>query len=249
MSRFYIKPDNVRNDKIYVDGEEARHILNVMRLKRGDGVIAFDGTGREYFGDIESISTNSLIVKIKKIEEHKTKKRYRMTLAQAIPKKAKMDYIIQKATELGIDSIIPMNTERTVVKLSKSDISARQNRWERIAKEAAKQCGRSEITKIEGYLDFEDVLENVKSYDLALMPSIMPVNRQSLKKCLSNFKGESILIFIGPEGGFDPAELDAAFEKGVIFVSLGENVLKSDTAAIAAIAMINYALSNGDQRG
>ena len=156
----------------------------------------------------------------------------------------KMDYIIQKTTELGIESIIPMNTARTVVKLKKDKISSRRKRWGRIAKEAAKQCGRSKITLIEEYLDFKDIVEKVKSYDLVLMPSVARGKRRSLKECLSGFRGKSILVLIGPEGGFDSLELDMASKKSILSVSLGENVLKCDTAAISTIAMINYALSD-----
>lgn len=244
MSRFYIRPDSIKNDRIYVDGREAHHILDVMRLKKGDRIVAFDGTGKEYFGIIEDISKKSLIIKIEEEKESKTKRSYKITLAQAIPKMDKMDYIIQKTTELGIDSIIPMNTERAVVKLKKDKVFLKLRRWGRIAREAAKQCGRNSITAIEDYLNFKEVLDRVKSYDLVLMPSVSPFKKQSLKRLLSLFQGESILVLIGPEGGFDPIELQLASKGGVMFVSLGDNILKSDTAAIATIAMINYALSD-----
>lgn len=244
MSRFYIKPDNVKKDRIYVGGEEAHHILDVMRLKKGDRVIAFDGIKNEYFGVIEDISKKSLVIKIEKIKESEAQKNYRITLAQAVPKMDKMDYIIQKTTELGVDSIIPMDTKRSVVKLKKEKISLKRKRWQRIAQEAAKQCGRNSLAAIEEYLDFKGALEKIKFYDLALMPSVFPFKKESLKRRLSTFGGRSILVFIGPEGGFDPVELDAASKEGVVFVSLGENILKCDTAAISAVAMINYALSN-----
>jgi 16S rRNA (uracil1498-N3)-methyltransferase len=244
VSRFYIKPNSKKGDKIYVDGEEAHHILDVMRLQKGERVTAFDGTGKEYTGTIKDVVKKGVTIEVEETKEISTSKDYNITLAQSIPRKEKVEYIIEKATELGVDRIIPMTTRRTVVKLKKEKIAAKQKRWEKIAREASKQSGRNIITKIEKPVKFEDVLKKTRDYDLAIMPSVGHMERQALKILLSGFSGSSILVFIGPEGGFDPAELDAAVHHGIKFVSLGENILKCDTAALATIAMINYALSD-----
>ncbi len=244
MPRFYVRPECVRKNKIYVDGAEAHHILDVMRLKKGKAIIAFDGTGREYLGTIEGISGKGLTIAVEKTKDTASQNKYRITLAQAIPRIDKMDYIIQKATELGVDSIIPMKTKRTIVKIPRDKIDSKKARWNKIAQEAAKQCGRNRIPAIERELDFEIILEKVPSYDLCIIPSPSPIKRYSLKKALSNFRGGSILVLIGPEGGFAPEEIDAASKKNALFVSLGENILRCDTAAISAIAMINYGLGN-----
>ncbi|MDB4349868.1 16S rRNA (uracil(1498)-N(3))-methyltransferase [Omnitrophica bacterium] len=244
MSRFYVEPGKRSEDKLYVDGKEAHHILDVMRLKKGDRVSAFDGTGREYFGTIEEVAKKGLIIKIDQTREKSSKKDHHITLAQSIPRREKMDYIVQKAAELGADKIIPMITQRTVVRLKKEKIPARLKRYRELAREAAKQCGSSSVTAIEDCLKFHEVLEKAQGYDLSIIPSVGHVEKKSLKEKLSAFRGRSILILIGPEGGFDPAELEAASKKEITFVSLGENVLKCDTAALAAIAMINYALSD-----
>ena len=244
MSRFYIRPDNIKENQIRVNGDEAHHILRVMRLEIGDEITAFDGTGREYYGIIEEVSKKGAVIKIEKSSMAKSGKRYTITLAQAVPKMEKMDYIIQKTTELGIDSIIPMNTKRTIVRLNKEKMLSKQRRWKRIAAEASKQCGRVNITEIESYTSLNGVLERGDRYDLALMPSVFSCEKKSLKKILPDFQGRSILLLIGPEGGFDADEHKRASENGVIFVSLGENILRCDTAAIAAVAMLKFSLSD-----
>lgn len=243
MSRFYIRPNSVTGEKINVEGPEAHHILDVMRLKEGDEITAFDGTGREYFGRIGSIRKKSLVIIVDRVDRQRDVNSCSVTLAQSVPKMDKMDYIIQKATELNVASIIPMETKRTVVKMGKDKFLAKQKRWERIVLEAAKQCGRASMPTIEPCLVFEDVLQRAGSYDLSLMPSLLRVKtRRGLKECISDFKGKSILVLIGPEGGFDPSEVNAALDKKVVPVSLGKNTLRCDTAAIAAIAIINHSL-------
>jgi len=243
MSRFYVKPGDVRGRKIFVSGREAHHIQDVMRLRKNETITAFDGTGSEYIGTIESISKEGITIKITATNVATTKKGYAVTLAQSLPKMDKMDYIVQKACELGAASIIPMNTKRTVVKL-KDKAEAKRTRWERIAKEASKQCGRFDIAKIETYRSFADVVKRSSEFDLILMPSVLSSDRKNFKAAMAGFKGTSILVLIGPEGGFDRDEHILASNNGAIFISLGENTLRCDTAAITSIAMINYALSD-----
>ena len=242
MSRFYVKPEQVKESRIYVDGPEAHHILDVMRLKKGDQTFIFDGTGKDYFGIIEETTRTSLVIKIEKMENKKNTKALNITLAQALPRKEKMDYIVEKATELGVCSIIPMKTERTVPRIVKEKEASKKARWERIAREACKQCGRSNIAKIEDYTDFKDVLKSISSYDITIMPSTNNIKKTSLKSILSGFKGKSILLFIGPEGGFSPKETALGQKNNIAFASLGANVLKSDTACIASIAIIKHTL-------
>lgn len=244
MSRFYIKPENVKDGKIFVDSEEAHHILDVMRLKEKNEVTAFDGKGHEYRGIISKVAKKSLEINIIDTSTRKSAQRFAITLAQALPRKEKMDYIIEKATELGVGSIIPMNTKRTVVRPDSKKIKSKIDRWERIAREAAKQCGRVSLVKIDENLDFEEVIKKAGSYDLAVMPSTEYTEKESNKKILENFKGKNILVIIGPEGGFDPSEVGLARKNNVSLVSLGENTLKCDTAALTTLAIINYALGD-----
>ena len=242
MSRFYIKPEDIRGDDIYIGGDEAHHILDVMRLKRGDRVIAFDGLGNEYNGLISEAKRKSLVISIQSRREQPALKA-KITLAQAIPRSEKMDYIVQKCTELGVSSIIPMVTERTVVKLDKSREARRRARWIKIATGAAKQCGRSDVPEIKKVLGFKDIFRSVENYALKIMPSLTG-ERKCLTDLVSNRKCENIIVFIGPEGGFSPKEIELAVDCKVNPVSLGPYILKSDTAAVATLAILNCVLNN-----
>jgi len=244
VSRFYVPNKCIKENHIFVNGDEAHHILNVMRLKKGDEIVAFDGTEKEYTGIIEKTEGSSVVIKIKETRENHNLKNYKVTLAQAIPKRDKMDYIIQKSTELGVDTIIPMITKRTIVKVKPDKISGKISRWETIAKEAAKQCGRTTIPVIDSPKHFKALLKSAGSYDLVLAFSVAHLKKRHLKDILHSFNGKKILILIGPEGGFDNTELEMARDARVDFASLGRNVLRCDTAAISAIAIVNYTLDD-----
>jgi 16S rRNA (uracil1498-N3)-methyltransferase len=159
-----------------------------------------------------------------------------------MPKSDRFEYIIQKVTELGVDRIIPMRSARTVVKIKRERLGGKRKRWEKIAKEAAKQCGRNGLPEISAVKGLREVLAGAGSYDLAIMPSVVDVGRISVKEALFGFSGKSILLLIGPEGGFSPEEIQGASGSGVRFATLGGNVLRCDTAAIAAVAVIRSEL-------
>jgi len=164
-----------------------------------------------------------------------------ITLACAIPKKAKIDYIIEKCTELGIDRIIPIITERTIVRFTTEKAENRHKRWQKISQEASKQCGRIKFPLIEQVLNFNKAIEKAGEYDLALIPNLEPKNK-SLKDTIHGFSGKSIIAFIGPEGDFTKAEVELAKKNGCIGVSLGELVLKVDTAALGLTAFLRLGL-------
>lgn len=256
MSKFFIPPASIQGDIAMIDGKEAHHILNVMRLKAGDRIEAFDGKGTLYQGHILDTVNKKVKLKIEAVCRAPLVSKLKVTLIQALPKKNKMDYIIQKCTELGIDSIIPIQTARTVVKLDKQKQIARRKRWERIAREAAKQCGRTVNPRIKELTSWKGVLSRLDNFDLKLLPCLSE-NTQKIKDVLrapldpdimsgltgqAKNKVEKIALFIGPEGGFTTEEIRQAEDAGCLAVSLGTNVLKSDTASVCALAMINYEL-------
>ncbi len=243
MSRFFVPKGAVRGNKVIIDGPEAHHILDVMRLGIGDEVTAFDGTGMEYMGKIEATGKANLIVAITEARDIPLKKAMVVTLAQAIPKKDKMDYIVEKATELGVHSIIPIQTTRSIVRLDAKKAPTRVERWRKISKEAAKQCGAQKIPVIEDISGFDDAVARLKDYDLKLMACLGP-DAESLKDVLRANKAKSALIFIGPEGDFTEDEIRKASSGGARLISLGGSVLKSDTAGLAALAVINYEYDN-----
>lgn len=240
MSRFYVRPERVKGSRIYVDKEESHHIIDVMRLREGDSITAFDGTGKEYAGTIHSIKDKEVIIDVSKINIADKRRSVSIALAQSIPKKDKMDLIVQKATELGIDEIFPVESSRTVVRPRDERKRHKIERWQKIAVEASKQCGRTELPKIRDIVRFDAVLDFISKYDLAIMPCLSE-RAVAFKEALKNLnRPEKILVIIGPEGGFSKEEIASAGAKGSVLVSLGNLVLKSDTAAIAALSILNH---------
>ena len=223
-----------------------------MRLKVSDEVVVFDGSGKEYVGVVSQVGRKSLSLDIIKIRNPGREQKYSITLIQAIPKKEKMDYIVEKATELGVKHIMPVVTARTIPDWSEAKKAAILARWRRISQEAAKQCGRTDLAEIMPVMTLEDALCHCESrqggtkqsqyYDLKLIAALSDKAvrlKDALKNC--NVAGR-ITIAIGPEGDFTGEEIARAEAEGFKTVNLGPNVLKSDTAGLAALAMINYEL-------
>ena len=238
MSRFFVPSENIKQKEISVSGKENHHLTNVMRLTKGESVIAFDGSGKEYYGVIKEISSQKTLIDIKRVEQKKVERRVKITLAQAIPKKAKLGDIIDKTTQLGVSGIIPMISQRTIVRPVKEKDKLHLERWQRIAVESCKQCGRTKPPYIAGITSFKDLIATTHRYNLALMPSLLG-RRKELRQ-ISLQKAESIIFFIGPEGGWTKQEIDLAEKNRVIPIDLGERVLKTDTAAIAMMAILNF---------
>ncbi|MFH1995680.1 MAG: 16S rRNA (uracil(1498)-N(3))-methyltransferase [Candidatus Omnitrophota bacterium] len=239
MSRFFVSPEAVRGGEIFIEGNEARHLLNVLRLKVKDPVVIFDGTGKEYYGTIASAVKKHVVVAVTETKDAPLKKRREVVLFQAIPKKDRMDYIVEKATELGVEAIVPVITDRTVVRLDDERSCVRQTRWERIALSASEQCGRRVVPAIERPRLFSDAVASIDGRSDALIACLADDTRD-IGTVLPERRQEKVLVFIGPEGDFTAGEVNAAIEKGAVPVSLGPLVMKSDTAGLAVIAMINY---------
>lgn len=243
MSRFFIPPEAVRGKSMIISGKEAHHIIDVMRLKTSDTVVTFDGTGKEYTGVIKEISRNSLTVEIIETRTQAGRDSPQITLIQALPKKEKMDYIVEKSTELGVHSIIPVLTERAIPDWDETKRRSQAERWKKIAREAAKQCGRLDIPAVSAISSFADSVKNFSSFDLRLI-AILSEEAVPVKDAIKGFKSGNIVIAIGPEGDFTADEAKGAGESGFKAIDLGPRVLKSDTAGLALLAILNYALSN-----
>lgn len=232
--------------QITIEGDEAHHAIDVMRIKEGDDIVVFDGTGREFACSVQTVDTKARsvtarIVSVKNYTEGSC--HAEMTLAQALPKKEKMDYIVEKATELGVSRIIPVLTERTIVRPDEGSSARKISRWRKIAVEAAKQSRRLSIPEIDGILTFRDLSEKASSYDLCLM-ACLTENTVPLKDALAEIRSGRILVLIGPEGDFTDNEI-AAFSrnKNCRLVSLGPRVLKSDTAGLFVLSVLGYRFS------
>ena len=239
--RFFIDPSQVREPYISISGEDVRHIRLALRKEPGDLLTLLDGQGKEYTVKITTIEKTEIDTEIvDRRERHPASPT--IVLGQGIAKADKMDWIVQKATELGVTSIVPLVTERTIVKVK--DEEKRVSRWQKICREAAMQCDRPDIPKIEGIRSFNDFLLTLAAdlKTLFLMP--WEEGTQHIKTILQKQQGaERVIVLIGPEGGFSKAEAGTAASKGFHLVSLGPTILRAETAALAAISMVRYELS------
>jgi len=218
-----------------------RYIRNVLRLGKGDPLILFGGRGVEYEAVIRTVTRDGVIADV-------TGKRsvggqdLRITLAQALPKGPKMDFIIQKATELGVSRILPFDSSRSIPKLTMDKARARTARWQTIALEACRQCGRADIPEIGEIHTFTEVLERPQKDDVKLIfweeESGLGI-KDVLRSGRASGPGDFFVI-VGPEGGFSSGEVAAARKKGFLSVSLGHRVLKVETAALAILAILQY---------
>ena len=236
--RFFISPDQVAGPIITISGEDVRHIGAVLRMKTGDELLLCDGKGTEYSVKIAHLDRSEIKTEI--VDKARREIAYpRVTLGQGLPKSDKMDWIAQKATELGVATIAPLVTERTIVKVK--DEEKRVSRWQKICREAAMQSNRPDIPSVGHIIAFNDFLRtpNTELQTLKLLP--WEEGTKPIKDVLRGKEGvKHIIILIGPEGGFSPAEAELATSRGFHPVSLGPNILRTETAAIAVLSIIGY---------
>jgi len=236
--RFFIAPSRISGSRISVTDEDVRHIASVLRMKIGDALLLCDGQGTEYQVTIAEISKSEITTEIVSLQKREITAP-RITLGQGLPKFDKMDLIVQKATELGASNIVPLVTERTIVKIR--DEEKRVTRWQKICREAAMQSDRPDIPVIGQVISFKDFLRIPNSDPLTLKILPWEEGTQPIKEVLQgNHDVRHIVVLIGPEGGFSKTEATMAAEKGFHAVSLGRNILRTETAAIAALSMIAY---------
>lgn len=241
--RFYVNPDYIILEKDIIevrDRDEVHHIRDVMRLKEGAIVTVFDGKGIEYAGNIKEIHKDLILITIKTSKSLQEDRQYKITLFQAIPKKAKMDFIVEKAVELGVDTIVPIITERTVQGI-KSNADKKKGRWIKISRSASKQCGRASLALVSDIIDFSNALEKARDMDMVVFAAL-DEGAVPLRNILTNKNPKSIAVFVGPEGDFSPDEINKAKEQGYSIASLGHLVLRVDTAAIYILSCINFSL-------
>ena len=245
MNRFFIPLQNIIGDKATIsDKDEVHHIRDVLRLKAGEAIIIFDEQGNEYRARIKSLSYKEVGVKVEVKVKVKPDKRIKITVACAIPKKSKMDDIIDKLTQLGVDKIIPLLTERVIVKLDKRKEALRLTRWRKIALNSAKQSQRKQLPVIDSIRNIQEVLaKDAEDFDLKLIPTLAG-KRKRLKEIMVKSRPKNILILISPEGDFTPREVELAKSSGCIPVSLGDLVLRVETAAVVAASFLKIIYEN-----
>ncbi len=225
-------------EHIAVSGEDVRHIVTVLRMKTGDELLLCDSQGTEYLARISRISRTEVETEVVSRSERKSASP-RITLGQGLPKYDKMDFIVQKATELGIAAVVPLITERTIVKVK--DEAKRVARWQKIAREAAMQSNRADVPAIRPIQSCRDFLMTHDPGPMTL--SLLPWEEVTtpIRDVLRASHGiENVVVLIGPEGGFSQDEAALAKAKGFYLVSLGRNILRTETAALAVLSMIGY---------
>jgi 16S rRNA (uracil1498-N3)-methyltransferase len=236
--RFFISPNDVAGSIITVSGEDVRHIATVLRMKTGDELLLCDGQGTEYAVKIAQMDRSLIRAEI--VNQSKKELGFlRVTLGQGLPKSDKMDVIVQKATELGVAEIVPLVTERTIVKFR--DEEKRITRWQKIAREAAMQSNRPDIPSLGHIVSYGDFLRTLNSELQTLLILPWEEGTHPIKSVLRERQNvKSIVVLIGPEGGFSKVEAELAKGKGFHLVSLGPNILRTETAAIAVLSILGY---------
>jgi 16S rRNA (uracil1498-N3)-methyltransferase len=242
MHRFYVPQKITGNTASITDAEQLHHMRDVLRLKAGDEVMAFDIEGNEYLCRIEALDRKQAVLAVKS-RKPAIQKKMKIVIACAIPKKSRMDDIIDKLTQLGVDTIIPLDTERVVVKLDENNPSAggRLGRWKKIARSAAEQSQRNTLPCVSPIMNLQEVLNRSQDYKLKLISTLVGESR-TIKEALPESGTANVLVLIGPEGDFTAAEIEQAIEAGFIPVSLGDTVLRVETAAIAIASYLKFAL-------
>ena len=245
LKRFVVPPKQIRGSTITLDDpQELHHLRAVLRLKPGDRLICFDGQGSEYLGTIDRQTSQQVVIRIENQLRLSTEQDpLTLWLVQALPKSARFDWVVQKATELGVSRISPLITQRTIVRPSSAGAEAKRTRWQRIAQAAAKQCRRATIPTVDAPRRFEEVVTAFSSDSLVLIPTLesstIPIG-QVLKAAS---RVTEVVILIGPEGDFTADEVALAKAHGAQPVSLGPLTLRAETAALASLAVVRYALA------
>lgn len=228
-----------KNNNAYIlDGENFNHLVNVLRIKIGENIlVSFDG--KTDLCSVTKIEQSSAIVSVIEENYQDTGLPISITLMQGLPKSDKMELIIQKAVELGADAIIPVETERSIVKLIGNKKDNKITRWQAIAKSSAEQSKRNDIPTVSDAITFKQAIASAKDYDLVIMPYECENGTTSTKSALAKIKsGMKIAVIIGPEGGFSEKEVALAKENGALTVSLGKRILRTETASITALSML-----------
>ena len=245
MQQFYADPSWIRENKIFMQGSDVNHIRNVLRMKSGEDVRVNDGRGKTYLCCISSYEEQTAVLDILKELDSDTELPSRIILFQGLPKGDKMEWIVQKAVELGAYSIVPFAAKRSVVKLDEKKAAKKRARWQLIAKGAAEQSGRGIIPEVSTVRTFAEALGMAGDLDVVLIPYELEEGMKETARVLENIEcGQSVGIFIGPEGGFEEEEVERAKAAGAHAVTLGKRILRTETAGLTALSILMYHLES-----
>jgi 16S rRNA (uracil1498-N3)-methyltransferase len=241
--RFYVPRESIRGDSATLPSGQAHHLRNVLRIKSGEAVEIFDGKGNAYLGEVELLGPMVLIRGLQNLPSRQPL--IRLILAAALIKSAKFEWMLQKATELGVDEFIPLCTRRSDVRIPESKVTVRMERWNRIVQEAARQCRRHDAPIIRKPLSFSDLLVAEELYSSGKI--LFSEKASDAFQFAPAVPSSAVVLCIGPEGGWEDSEIECARDAGYRIFSLGRWILRAETAAIAAVSIVQYEinLSNG----
>ena len=245
MDRFFTPKNNINLEQntCIIDGEDVKHNSRVLRCKENDKLEVCDMDNNEYICEIREINKDNILLDIIEKVNIKRESSLKVKLYQGMPKGTKMELILQKLTEIGVDEIVLVQTKRSVTKIDNKKEDKKIERWERIIYEAAKQSKRGKIPTLRGVLTFKEALEDMKNNDLNLCP-YENERTISIKECLKDVSADTIGIFVGPEGGFEEDEIEKIQDIDGKVVSLGPRILRTETASVVASSIVLYELSD-----
>lgn len=244
MYQFFVEPSQIQDKKIIITGSDVNHIKNVLRMKPGEEIAVSNGIdGREYRCGIEEFAEDTVVCTLRFIKEEGVELPAKVYLFQALPKADKMELIIQKAVELGAYEIIPVAAKRCVVKLDEKKAAGKVNRWQGIAEAAAKQSRRGMVPAVHMPVSFQEALGLAGDMDVRLIPYELAKDMEHTRSVIEAVQpGQSIAVFIGPEGGFEESEIQAALSVGIEPVTLGRRILRTETAGLTVLSWLMYRL-------
>ena len=248
MNQFFIEPSAVADNKITITGEDVNHIVNVLRMRKGESLQLVESvSGLTYYADIESMDQDRVVCVIQDVQSESRELPVKVTIYQGMPKSDKLEFVIQKCVEMGAVRIVPVNMKRSVVKLDQSKTAKKCARWNAIAESAASQSKRGVIPEVAEPMPLKEAIEDAGSCGAILLPYELAKGIDETRKILSEIKDsgtDSIAVFIGPEGGFDETEVKEITEAGGRMITLGSRILRTETAPIAILAWITYLFEN-----
>lgn len=243
MQHFFVTPSQVKEGQICIEGSDVNHMKNVLRMRSGEELMVSDGDNQKYRCVIERYEEDQAILGIIEGMQVDTELPSKIYLFQGLPKQDKMELIVQKAVELGVYQVIPVHTRRSVVRLDAKKAAKKVERWQEIARSAAKQAGRGYIPEVASVMSYEEALECARKLDVVLIPYELCVDMEETKKIMEAVRpGQSVAVFIGPEGGFEKEEVQRAMECEAKAITLGRRILRTETAGLTALSVLMFHL-------
>lgn len=244
MYQFFVEPSRIQGRTVMITGGDVNHIKNVLRLRPGEEISVSNGQdGKEYRCGIERLEEDAVVCSLRFIKEEGLELPARITLFQCLPKADKMELVVQKAVELGALEIVPVASARCVVKLDARKAEAKRARWQAIAEAAAKQSKRRVIPQVAAVTPIREAFARAAEMDVKLIPYELAEGMAHTKELIGSVRpGQSVAVFIGPEGGFEEAEIGEAVEAGITPVTLGKRILRTETAGMTVLSWLMYQL-------